>query len=60
MSVNKCCRQTQKSLSLPVVEDNITGMGHTVLWADKRSCNVYTGKVLCMFLEDKNSQVSNM
>ena len=49
MSVNKCCRQTRKSLSLPVVEDNITGMGHTVQWADKRSCNVYTGKVLCNF-----------
>ena len=50
----------QKQSSIKYVEDNITGMGYTVFWADKRSCNVYIGKVLCMFLEDKKSQVSIM
>ena len=51
---------TWKSLSPPVAEDDIIGKWYAVLWADKRSCNVYVGKVLCRFLEDKYGQISNI
>ena len=53
-------KETWKSLSPPVAEDDIIGKWYAVLWADKRLCNVYVGKVLHRFLEDKDGQISNI
>ena len=42
-----------------VAENNI-GKRQKVVWASKRFCNVYIAKAFYRFLEDKNSQISNM
>ena len=53
-------KEAWKSLSPPVPEDDIIGKWYAVLWADKRSCQLYIAKVLRRFLEDKRGPISNI